>query len=181
MNSPQSPNAGSRFFSAFRSPLGAAALAILAIVVILMNAGNAAAPSPAPGSASVTIAGPLPVPVTGTVKIDSSENTVHVAAPTLFRLGLYQDGPYTNTTAQTLVIEFVNGDATPLASCDCWGPLELFVSAPDGTGGHQYEFVGVLVGTGFAYINQPTKIIVKPGEKVIRLGYGVAEITGHYE
>src|SRR5436189_4790015 len=114
MNSPQSRNAGLRFFSALQFPLPAAAFAILAI---LISAGHGAQP-PSQGSAFVTIVGPLPVPVTGTLKIDSSDNTVHVAgtvpvsfaAPTLFRgqlVNFGSDNPnnvtITNDTSQSLV------------------------------------------------------------------------------
>ena len=186
MNSPQSRNVGSRFFSAFQSPLGAAVLAILAIVVILMNAGHAAAPGPAQGSASVTIVGPLPVPIDGTVKIDSSANTVQVAgttpvsfaAPTLFRGKLLDNGPdnpketITNDTSQSLVIDFANAPGEALV---------LLVSVPGGEQ-HVYFFAGhTSPVTGFAATAHPTKIIVKPGETLARSGVGSAEVTGHYE
>jgi hypothetical protein len=78
----------------------------------------------------------------------------------------------TNTTSQSLVIDFVNapGDA-----------LVLAVSAPAGEQ-HGYFFPGPITATpGSGAIAQLAKIIVKPGETLARSNVGSAEVTGHYE
>jgi hypothetical protein len=87
-------------------------------------------------------------------------------------------GAITNRSKQSLVIDFVSAGSVV---------LDLEVRNDSGES-HLYPFVGAVApGTGpgrsapAVAISQLTKILVKPGEKLLAIGGAAAEVTGHYE